>query len=249
MANFPASILQVFQEKLNENIIFNIVKVEGGTFQMGGNEYSWEKPIHEVKLDTFYIGQFPVTQEIWEAIMGENPSYFKGPKRPVENVSWEDAQVFLEKLNQKLDLKGARAYRLPTEAEWEFAARGGIYSQGFSYAGSENLEQVGWYGENSEVQTQPVGILQPNELGIYDMSGNVWEWCQDWWDRDNEYYEQCHKIGIVANPQGPEKGQYRVVRGGGWGYGASSCRVADRGHDTPAVRYGGFGLRLSRTAL
>ena len=208
---------------------------------------SWEKPVHKVKLDTFYIGQFPVTQEIWEVIMGENPSYFKGRKRPVEKISWEDAQVFLEKLNQKLELEGPRAYCLPTEAEWEFAARGGIYSHGYSYAGSENLRKIGWNYENSQNQTQPIGLLQPNELGIFDMSGNVWEWCQDW--LDSKYYEQCHQQGIVPNPKGPESGQLRVVRGGSWGNSASYCQVAYRYGYAPDGRRDNVGLRLSRTAL
>ena len=179
--------------------------------------------------------------------MGENPAYFKGTDRPVETVSWHDTQAFLEKLNYKLNLKGKQMYRLSTEAEWEFAARGGIYSQGFSYAGSEDLEQVGWSWENSQHQTQPVGLLQPNELGLYDMSGNVWEWCQDRWD--SKYYEQCHQEGIVPNPRGPESGQSRVVRGGSWRSGASDCRVADRHNLAPDFRNRLIGLRLSRTAL
>lgn len=205
------------------------------------------KPAHKVKLDHFLMGQYPVNQELWEAVMGENPSHFKGPHRPVERVSWDDTQVFLERLNRILNLKGKQMYRLPTEAEWEFTARGGIYSQGFSYAGSEGLEQVGWFRENSQRQTQPVGLLQPNELGLYDMSGNVWEWCQDCWDR--KYYEKCHQQGIVDNPEGTESGLYRVLRGGSWSAYGPRCQVAFRVSDSPDSKGNFIGLRLARKIL
>ena len=143
--------------------------------------YDDEKPVHEVVLSDFYIGKFPVTQALWNAVLKDYPSFFNGDSRPVERVSWEDTQVFIKKLNE---LTG-RAYRLPTEAEWEYAARGGRQSKGYKYAGSNKLKEVGWYWENTHFETKAVGLKYPNELGIYDMSGNVREWCQDWFS--NEY--------------------------------------------------------------
>ncbi len=180
-----------------------LIYVQGGTFTMGSDDseaLDREKPAHQVKLSDFYIGKYPVTQEQWQAVTKENPSRFQDEQRPVEQISWNDTQKFLEKLNQ---LTGKK-FRLPTEAEWEFAARGGIYSQGYKYAGSDRLKQVGWYRENSDDQTHEVGLLLANELGLHDMSGNVWEWCQDWFS--DKYYAECHKHDTVENPQGPEKG-------------------------------------------
>ena len=214
---------------------------------MGGDRLEREKPIHEVELDSFWIGQYPVTQVLLEEVMGKNPSYFKGNTRPIERVSWEDTQIFLQKLNKRLGLEGEKSYRLPTEAEWEYAARGGRYSQGYTYAGSEQLNQVGWYWENGQYETHSVGLLLPNELGIFDMSGNVREWCQDWFDEN--YYEKCHAKGVVKNPKGPESGRRRVLRGGCWFYSASICRVAYRDYGNPSNRNSLRGLRLSRTAL
>lgn len=170
------------------------------------------------------MGEFLVTQELWEAVMGDNPSSFQGHKRPVEQVSWEDITQkdgFLERLNKRVVFtegspfsrpKGT-IYRLPTEAEWEYAARGGQKSCGFPmYSGSHRINEVGWYEENSHSETKPVGLKLPNELGIYDMTGNVWEWCHDWFDAD--YYQKCLQKGVVKNPLGAEKGQFRVNRGG-----------------------------------
>ena len=204
-------------------------------------EKAWgrEDPIHEVKLDSFYIGKYPVTQGLWTAVMQDNPSFFDGDSRPVETVSWEDAQQFLEKLNE---LTG-KAYRLPTEAEWEYAARGGNQSHGYEYAGSNKLKEVGWYWENSHVETKAVGLKYPNELGIYDMSGNVWEWCRDWYS--GKYYEECYKLGIVENPQGLVKGTARVVRGGSWGYVPEYCRCKYRGYGWSEDHIITFGFRLA----
>lgn len=196
-----------------------------------------EGPIHQVKLESFYIGKFPVIHGLWTAIMKGNPS-FSGDSRPVENVSWEDSQAFIKKLNE---LTG-KAYRLPTEAEWEYAARGGNQSCGYNHAGSNKLKEVGWYEENSHLETKAVGLKYPNELGIYDMSGNVWEWCQDW--MSEEYYEECHKQGVVENPQGPAEGVYRVVRGGAWYLIPWYCRCSDRFIGTPEYRGNGIGFRL-----
>jgi len=191
----------------------NMVRVEGGTFQMGSEKgRDDEKPVHSVTLSTFEIGKYPVTQRQWEAVMGNNPSRFNNcPECPVEKVSWEDAQKFIQQLNEYT----AGGYRLPTEAEWEFAARGGNQSQGYAYAGSNDLDAVGWYWKNSgdkpldgewdwgkieknNSRIHPVGQKQPNALGIYDMSGNVWEWCQDWYDK--------YPSGPLKNPTGPESG-------------------------------------------
>ena len=159
-----------------DDVTFKMIRVEGGTFQMGSVDgQDDEKPVHEVTLSSFSIGETEVTQELWEAVMGENPSFFKGSKRPVEEVSWNDCQMFIDKLNE---LTG-KTFRLPTEAEWEFAARGGNQSKGYTYSGSNTLGNVAWFGDASDNGTHDVAMNFPNELGIYDMSGNVYEWCQD----------------------------------------------------------------------
>lgn len=214
---------------------------------MGDDEgdYDREKPAHKVELDSFYMGQYPVTQALWLAVMGENPSYFKGPKRPVDQVSWEDVHVFLQKLNKKLKLEGDNTYRLPTEAEWEYAARGGKYRKEKKYAGSEEIRKVAWFTRNSQGQTHPICLKAPNELGLYDMSGNLEEWCEDWYDR--KYYEICHKEAVVKNPKGPESGRGRVNRGGGWLSYDLYARVANRGRWFPVGRGRGLGFRLART--
>ena len=158
-----------------------MVYIEGGTFEMGSNEREREQPIHSVIVPSFYLGKFLVTQSLFENVMGKNPSHFQGITRPVEQVSWEDAELFISCLNEMTK----HEFRLPTEAEWEYAAKGGEQSEGYQYCGSDNLKQVGWYGENSGQETKPVGLLLPNESGIHDMSGNVWEWCKK--DRYSDY--------------------------------------------------------------
>ncbi len=228
-----------------------LVFVEGGEFVMGDDrsEYSREKPAHRVKVPSFYMGKYPVTQRLYEAVMGENPSHFKGPQRPVEQVSWHDAQAFIQKLNGREDVQAflrqvslpGPAFRLPTEAEWEYAARGGRYSQGYAYAGSDKLRQVGWYTENSRGETKDVGRLLPNELNLHDMSGNVWEWCEDDW-HDN--YKGAPDDG-TAWIDAPGRGPARVDRGGGYFAGASLCRPAYRIRDTPGFRNGSLGFRLA----
>ncbi len=218
----------------------DFILVEGGEFLMGddNSDYADEKPAHRVKLSSFYIGKYPLTQSQWQAITGENPSEFKGEKRPVESVSWSDVQDFIVKLNKKTD----KQFRLPTEAEWEYAARGGKYSQGYTYSGSDKLKQVGWYIENSNNETHDVGLLLANELGIYDMSGNVWEWCVDWYGDD--YYEGCQKQGVVENPTGPDNGDYRVFRGGSYFDSQLNCRAASRRWNQPGGRNLNIGFRL-----
>ena len=201
-----------FEEQVN-GIHFRMIKVEGGLFDMGSeaeDAYSDEKPVHPVKLSDYCIGQFPVTQALWEAVMGNNPSFFRGKNRPVESVSWEECRAFCSKLSEITGKK----YALPTEAQWEYAARGGKYNSGYQYAGSNFIEEVAWYIENSHNETKPVGLKYPNELGIYDLSGNVYEWCSDWYE--GTYYEKLKRKGTVEDPKGPESGVYRVIRGGSW---------------------------------
>ena len=221
-----------------DNVAYNMKRVEGGTFTMGATAemsepYSHEKPTHQVTLSSYAIGETEVTQALWQAVMGNNPSNFKGDDLPVENVSWYDCQTFINKLN---NLTGQR-FRLPTEAEWEFAARGGNRSNHTQYSGSSRLDDVAWYGGNSGRKTHPVKTKRTNELGIYDMAGNVWEWCQD---RYGSYSSSSQ-----SNPTGPDSGLGRVVRGGGWCNTAGSCRSSIRFGNSPGYRNGSLGLRLA----
>jgi len=216
-----------------------MVFVKGGTFTMGatseqGSEAeSDEKPAHSVTLPDYYIGKYEVTQAQWEAVMGNKPSYHKGdPNRPVDGVSWDDVQEYITKLNQRT----GKSYRLPTEAEWEYAARGGSSSRGYKYSGSNTLSDVAWYDDNSNDETHPVGTKNPNELGIYDMSGNVYEWCSDWYG--------AYSSNSQTNPQGPSEGSYRVFRGGGWSSYAGRCRVSFRDRGRAGIRDGYLGFRL-----
>ena len=215
-------------------VSFEMVFVAGGTFQMGsyvGKDD--EKPVHSVTLSDYYIGQTEVTQELWQAVMGSNPSYFKGAKNPVSMVSWKDCQKFIRKLNR---LTGG-SFRLPTEAEWEYAARGGNKSRGYKYSGSDDLGSVAWYKDNSGREVHPVGSKSPNELGLYDMSGNVWEWCSDWIG--------SYPSSPQTNPTGASSGSNRVVRGGSYCFEESYCRSALRGIGDPTYDYIFSGLRLS----
>ena len=213
------------KDRIILNIINNMVYVEGGTFTMGatseqgGEYYSVEKPTHQVTLSSFSISKYEVTQEEWQAVMGSNPSRFKGAKCPVESVSWNECQEFIRKLN---NMTGKR-FRLPTEAEWEYAARGGNKSMGYKYSGSNNLDIIGWYRQNSEWITHSVGQKYPNELGLFDMSGNVFEWCQDW----NGDYNSNNQ----TNPTGYSSGPYHVFRGGSWNGEATYSRISSRNGD------------------
>lgn len=221
------------------NVQFTMIRVDGGTFQMGATSeqgsdaYGSEKPAHQVTLLPYYIGETEVTQELWQAVMGKNPANFKGNRLPVESVSWKDCQGFIKKLNKKTGLQ----FRLPTEAEWEYAARGGNKSQGYKYSGSNNINDVAWYVSNSSRTTHDVKTKQANELGIYDMSGNVREWCQD---RYGSY-----SANSQMNPTGASSGSNRVIRGGSWFNYAWSCRVAFRNYYGPDLRDSDLGLRLA----
>lgn len=253
-------------------VTFEMIAVKGGTFTMGSTDQyadSDEKITHQVTVSDFMIGKFEVTQKLWKAVMGNNPSYFKGDNLPVESVSWNDVQEFIRKLNQMT----GQNFRLPTEAEWEYAARGGtntsLYNgENINIKGannSPNLDKLAWYGGNcgqnytssagcdvskgyditgwSEKQyndskggTHPVGLKQPNAYGLYDMLGNVWEWCQDWYGD--------YSSGSQTNPQGPSSGSDRVIRGGSWYDYARDCRVSYRSNTGPDNRYYIIGFRL-----
>ncbi|QQS28395.1 MAG: SUMF1/EgtB/PvdO family nonheme iron enzyme [Sphingobacteriales bacterium] len=225
--------------KVNDPFAADMVYVEGGTFMMGSPDFEAgrrnDEYQHQVTVSSFKMGKYEVTQAQWQSVMGNNPSYHESCNQcPVKQISWNDIQEFLFKLNNKT----GRKYRLPTEAEWEFAARGGNRSRSYLYSGSNALSEVGWYYENSSGTTHPVGEKTPNELGLYDMSGNVWEWCSDWFD--SEYY----KNSPSNNPKGPSTGALRVLRGGGWDGGWRFCRLAYRHLFLPGNRYGSGGFRL-----
>ncbi|MBR5086967.1 MAG: formylglycine-generating enzyme family protein [Muribaculaceae bacterium] len=223
-----------------DSIVANMVRVDGGTFKMGTNEYDYEYqmdrgPVHNVTVSTFYICKYEVTQQEWEAIMGKNPSTFKeeSPKNPVETVSWLDCQEFIKRLNE---LTGKK-FRLPTEAEWEFAARGGNKSKGYKFAGNDDAYEVGCVCTNYEQATQEVGLLPPNELGLYDMTGNVIELCSD------VYGPYSDKDQI--NPKGAaDTTVYRVGRGGGWCNASRNCTVTHRQKVAKHEYANGVGLRL-----
>lgn len=224
-------------------LINNMVYVAGGTFTMGGTSeqssdaYDDEKPTHSVTLSSYYICKYEVTQALWRAVMGSNPSNFKGDNLPVENVSWNDCQTFINRLNSYT----GRNFRLPTEAEWEFAARGGNYSRHYKYSGSNYISDVAWYDGNSGNRTHPIGTKQANELGLYDMSGNVYEWCSDWYGSYSSYSQN--------DPTGPNSGSYRVGRGGSWLIFAGLCRSSLRYYDAPGGRDDDLGLRLVLSQL
>lgn len=220
-------------------VSFKMIHVEGGTFQMGAtpeqgsDTYDREKPVHSVTLSSYHIGETPVTQALWKAVMGDNPSWYKGDNLPVGNVSWEDCQEFIQKMNR---LTG-KIFRLTTEAEWEYAARGGKHLSPYKYAGSNSIDDVAWYNHNSGYETHSVKTKKPNALGIYDMSGNVYEWCQDWYG--------AYSGSAQTDPKGPASSLHRVVRGGSWGFMANACRVSSRLGFSPDHSGGDSGFRLA----
>ena len=226
---------------------FTMVYVQGGTFTMGatleqGTDAADNERSHVVKLSSYYISQTEVTQELWNAVMGENRSFFLGYNQPVNLVSYQDVTTFISRLNLITGL----SFNLPTEAEWEYAARGGKKTKGYKYAGSNNLRAVAWFGQkenetfdngNSEGRSHMVATKQPNEIGLYDMSGNLWEWCRD-------YYGD-YPTDAQTNPTGPKEGKYRVVRGGSYYSRATYCRVSTRSANTPESRLTHTGFRIS----
>lgn len=225
------------RQAIADHIADNMVCVDGGAFWMGSStsEDDDERPVHKVTLSSYYICRFEVTQREWQAVMRYNPSHFKGSDDlPVEYVSWEECQIFISKLSRMT----GKNYRLPTEAEWEFAARGGNKSHGYEYSGSDGIASVAWYSDNSSNETQPVGTKNPNELGLYDMSGNVREWCQDW-------YSSSYPSYLQANPTGSISGSFRVHRGGRWSNDAGSCRLSYRLRGYPSAHSSDLGLRLA----
>lgn len=247
----------VVEENLLEDLVFNhngieftMIAVDGGTFQMGATaEQSKsdkdEKPVHSVTLKNFYIAETEVTQELWVAVMGENPSHFGyGGIYPVDKINYNDCVAFINKLNEVLagQLPEGRAFRLPTEAEWEFAARGGNYSSGYQFSGSNNIDEVACYVDNIFYSPNVVKTKLPNELGIYDMSGNLYEWCSDF--HDDKYYASSPQ----ENPAGPESGKRRVIRGGSWDLPWDHCRVSNRNRCPVDARGFSNGMRLALDA-
>lgn len=229
-------------------VSFTMIYVEPGTFQMGSDTgFDWEKPVHSVTISKgYYIGETEVTQALWKAVTGNSPTtsgsawsttYGLGDNYPAYYISYEDVQSFITKLNS---LTGAQ-FRMPTEAEWEFAARGGNKSKGYEYSGSNTVGDVAWYTSNSGIKTHAVKTKAANELGIYDMSGNVWEWCSDWYG--------SYSSSSVTDPIGPASGSIRIERGGGWDSSATYCRSAYRNGSTPSYRYDYLGVRLACSAV
>lgn len=227
------------------NVSFKMIWVEGGRFDMGspaGVGDSDEQPRHRVTLDGYWIAEAEVTQALWYEVVGTEEGWTQekgyGSNYPAYYVGYTEAIDFCNKLNELTDNK--YGFRLPTEAEWEYAARGGNKSNGYTYSGSNTLDNVAWYSGNSNSKTHVVKTKAPNELGIYDMSGNVWEWCSDWYS--SKYYSES---GNLHNPKGPSTGNFRVLRGGSWYNDAEFCRVANRIGNLPGNSLDSIGFRLA----
>ena len=233
--NTGATLAATYTEPISD---MEFILVRGGCYQMGSNLTSFEGPVHEVCLDDFYLSKYEVTQRQWKILMGRDFSYFKGDGRPVERITWDDTQRFIRQLNSR----SSSGYRLPTEAEWEYAARSGGKDE--LYAGTsdeKSLPRFAWHVVNSNRQTHMAGMKKPNGLGLYDMSGNVWEWCSDWYD--GSYYANS----LRDNPQGPNHGVYRVIRGGEWELPADFSRTTYREAAKPNSRRNDIGFRLALT--
>ena len=231
-----------YSEDLGNGVKLEMVAIKGGSFQMGSPSSERVKnddecPVHTVELDGFWIGKYEVTQEQWQAVMGNNPSYFKGDNLPVEEVSGDDAMEFCKKLSEKT----GKTYTLPSEAQWEYACRAGSKTRFCFGDYGDDLGEYAWYWDNSNKQTNPVGQKKPNDWGLYDMHGNVWEWCLDWYD-DNYYSKSPSK-----NPVNLQTSSYRVMRGGSWPGMQGSCRSAHRYRYNPVPRDYDVGFRVERT--
>ncbi len=243
---FKTSRPSVYTENAGIDLNLELILVPGGTFFMGGQDdevQENEKPVHPVTLKSYYMGKYPVTQAQYKKVMGndKNMSLRKDDNCPVNNVTWDEAQEFCLKLSKLI----GNTCHLPTEAEWEYAAQGGQklhlpkkQHTRFKYAGSNNIDEVAYYSNNQNGGERVVGQKKPNELGLYDMSGNISEWCQDW--RDDKYYESSP----TQNPCGPQSGSYRVLRGGSWHHSPQYCRVSLRDRDAPSMRHPCYGFRL-----
>ena len=242
----------------SDSILYSCVFVKGGSFQMGSkagivNGAVAERPVHTVVLKDFMIGKYEVTQKIYKAVTGSNPSVHQGKNLPVDNVTWYEAVMFCNQFSELESLEkvytindknvsadfSRNGYRLPTEAEWEYAARGGKYSRGRRYAGSNKIDSVAWYAFDSGSRSHTVGTRAANELGLYDMSGNVWEWCWDWYKK---YTEQQQ-----TDPTGGSNGKYRIIRGNCWSGDKSDCTVWQRGLGVPFLSIDSLGFRLARS--
>lgn len=237
--NYNENQLEQYQINVFAKLLDNMVFVDGGTFYMGNEleegEMDQDANRHRVTIDPFFISRYEVTQELWTTVLDYNPAQFKDPQNPIENVSWEEVQQFIQKLNNITGMN----FRLPTEAEWEFAAKGGTFSLGYRFAGSDFPKAVAWVDENSKFTTHNVAMKRPNELGIYDMSGNVAEWCQDFYQHD--YYI----ISPEHNPKGPQVGNNHVNRGGSWVMDQKYAKTYSRNLASPKMKSQAIGFRLA----
>lgn len=235
----PAMVHQNFTEDLGKGVKLEMIAIPGGSFLMGSEDFENTRPVHPVKLSPFHIGKYQVTQAQWQAVIGNNPSQFKGDNLPVERVSWDVAVEFCEKLSKQTGNK----YRLPTEAEWEYACLAGSTGK-YCFGDDESLlKDYAWFGEDVfKGSTHPVGQKKPNNWGLYDMHGNVWEWCQDWYDAN--YYVELSKQGEAVDPQGPANGKSRVLRGGSWLDSQLYARAVCRDGSHPSARDSAFGFRV-----
>lgn len=257
--SFLATMLLISSSAIAQQIEMTLV--QGGSFKMGDSFegiFEDELPVHEVTLSDFFVSTYEITQNEWETLMGENPSQFKGGENPVESISWFDAVEFCNKLSEKHKLtpcytmgrnklvkwnKEANGYRLLTEAEWEYIAKGGNQNKGYVYAGSNSPDEVAWYKGNSLSKTHPVGMKMPNEIGLFDVSGNIWEWCWDWYT-NSSYSDDANKV----NPSGVPYATERCRRGGGWAVIAKSCRNSNRLGSPPHMSFNDVGVRIARNA-
>lgn len=226
---------ELYAERISTSTRMEFIHIPAGCINMGTeNGFDFESPVHEVCVDDFYLGKFEVTQEQWSEFMPDNLSKFSGKSRPVERVSWSDAKSYIKKLN---DAEGTTKYRLPSEAEWEYAARGGTTTQ--FYWGEEINDSYVWYFGTSNYKTHPVGLKKPNPFGLYDMSGNVWEWVEDWFA--NDYYTKSP----IQNPKGPETGRFKVKRGGSQANLISHIKSHTRYRARPDKRHHINGFRVA----